>query len=147
MNVPLLALVLGAAVASGSFANKLDSESRTVIDYRENRIPVAPTPLVERSTNPRGLALTIRFAHALEPSDLEALEKQGVRFVRHGGEVLSIENIYTAWVDWAAIDELIADPRVVRMEAAVPAHQRPPLDVAGPEVQADAMHLALGNSG
>jgi subtilisin family serine protease len=147
VNAPLLALVLGAAVASGSFANKLDTESRTVIDYREDRIPVAPAPLVERSTNPRGLALTIRFTHALEPSDLDALEKQGVHFVRHGGEALSIENIYTAWVDWAAIDGLIADSRVVRMEAAVPTHQHPPLDVSGPEVQADEMHLALGDSG
>ena len=134
-------------MASGSFANKLDTESCTVLDYREGRIPVAPASLVERSTNPRGLALTIRFAHALESSDLNALEKQGVRFVRHGGEALSIENIYTAWVEWAAIDGLIADSRVVRMEAAVPAHQHPPLDVSGPEVQADEMHLALGNSG
>ena len=147
MNALLLSLMLGAAMASGSFANKLDSESRTVVDYREARIPVAPTPLVERATNPRGLALTIRFAHALEPEDLNVLEQQGVRFVRHGGEALSIENIYTAWVDWAAIEWLIADPRVVRMEAAVPMLQRPPLDVSGPEVQADAVHLALGDTG
>ncbi len=144
MSPVLLPMLASAALATGGFAHKLDVESRVVLDYREGHISVAPPPLVDRALNPAGMVLTLRFESPLSPLEIKTLERRGVAFVRHGGTLHSIANIYTAQVSWSALDALLADRRVVRMEAAVPLNQHPPLDVSGPEIQADETHLSLG---
>ncbi len=83
------------------------------------------------------IEVSIRFAREPSESVLSELEDRGVGFHRMGGEILHVECIYGARIPWGALSLLEKSEVVERIESCWRPKVVSPLDVSGPQIQAD----------
>ncbi|MCD6334547.1 MAG: VCBS repeat-containing protein [Candidatus Latescibacteria bacterium] len=81
--------------------------------------------------------VSIRFVREPSESILSELEDRGVGFYRMDGEILHVGRIYGARISWAALPALEENEAVERIESCWHPKVVSPLDVSGPEIQAD----------
>ncbi|MFH1009340.1 MAG: FG-GAP-like repeat-containing protein, partial [Candidatus Latescibacterota bacterium] len=89
--------------------------------------------------------VSIRFLR--EPSEtlLSEIEDHGVRFYRMDDEILHVGTIYGAQIPWAALSLLEGNEAIERIESSWRPKVLSPLNVSGPEIQADQVwNLSAG---
>lgn len=93
------------------------------------------------------VAVSIRFVHELSGKEIAELERIGVRFYRMYGEILHVERIYGARVDWGGLKRLREWPAVERIESSWQPKVVSPLNVANAEVGGRAAWTLGGTPG
>ena len=80
---------------------------------------------------------SLRFAAAPGTDDFRRLGELGLRFVDAGAGPLGSRTVIPAEIPWSALETLLADPAVARVEAAWRPGARPPLPISRPQVEAE----------
>ncbi len=149
----LVCLLGTSATASGMDENRLDPGLKSILAFREGRLPANL-----RSAPPEAfrdeVGVYLIFKRAPDAQRLDALEASGVRFVhrersdraRARGRSRSIGRahigrIYPARVPWRLLSTLSSADDLDRIEAIQPRKRVPAMDVSLPEVEADRLAL------
>ena len=85
------------------------------------------------------VAVTVKFDHALTAGEIAAFEERGMSFYYIGGDAARTKTIYPMRVPWTSLDEVAANPVVLRVESHWRPAMLPTLDLSGPEIQADSV--------
>jgi len=132
----LIAWSAGPVLAAG----KIDSSLRLLRDLKNRPQGLSKSfdSEVRAAVSSDKAVVTIKFDHVLSASEIDGYENDGVEYFYIDGEVARTRAIYPARIPWSRIDVLEARTDVVRMESAWKPCMKHPLDVAIPEVEADA---------
>ncbi len=98
----------------------------------------------------RELPASIRFRVAPTANELKRLEAIGVSFERHErGTMLHVGTIYAVRVAFNALERVLDDPNVARLESSIRPGRLPLLDVTGGDIQAPSVwgHDKTGRDG